>query len=136
MVTNFLAAHGDFANVYFKVDELIPDQLWHRLYAAFHKGNVLMTIGTGRLSLLEEEGLGLAGEHDYAILDLYQSDEQRLFLIKNPWTNGTVWTGSISARTPRKSSGDLAGSQLANAITTPLPEDRKLSAGSILDGFQ
>jgi calpain-7 len=115
-------------------DELAPGQLWQKLYDAFHKGNILMTIGTGRLTVREEEGLGLAGQHDYAILDLYQSDDQRLFLIKNPWTNGTVWKGSIPGTTLRENA-ENPGGKLTNAIKGSLPDDRKLSAGSFWMDF-
>lgn len=59
-----------------------------------------MTLGTGRLSRREEETLGLAGEHDYAVMDLKLSEtgEQRM-LLKNPWCDGLVWKGLGSATT-------------------------------------
>lgn len=49
-----------------------------------------------------ERETGLAGEHDYAILDLREAGDQKLFLIKNPWCEGTSWTGS----TPRIDGSD------------------------------
>ena len=39
--------------------------------------------------------LGLAGEHAYAIVDMKEEDGRRLFLIKNPWSEGQVWAGSL-----------------------------------------
>ena len=43
----------------------------------------------------EEEGLGLAGEHDYAVIDMKELEGQQLFLVKNPWSEATVWKGHI-----------------------------------------
>ena len=43
----------------------------------------------------EEEGLGLAGEHDYAVINMIDFEGQQLFLVKNPWSKGTVWKGHI-----------------------------------------
>jgi calpain-7 len=54
----------------------------------------MITLGTGRLTHREEKELGLAGEHDYAVLDLKEVDSQRLMLVKNPWCDGMVWKGS------------------------------------------
>ncbi len=56
---------------------------------------MLITVGTGKLSQCEEQGLGLAGEHDYAILDLKEQGGQQLLLVKNPWSEGTAWRGHI-----------------------------------------
>lgn len=69
-------------------DEVTPDQLWKRLLRAFHYGDVLVTIGTGKLTEREERVLGLIGEHDYAILDIKESKGRRQMLVKNPWAAG------------------------------------------------
>ncbi len=55
-------------------------------------------MGTGKLTLSEQEGLGLAGEHDYAVIDMKEQEGQQLFLVKNPWSEGTVWKGHIYRR--------------------------------------
>ena len=52
-------------------------------------------MGTGTLTENEETGLGLAGEHDYAVIDMKEDRGQRLFLVKNPWSEGTTWKGHI-----------------------------------------
>lgn len=52
-------------------------------------------MGTGKLSQSEEQGLGLAGEHDYAILELKEQGSQQLLLVKNPWSEGTAWKGHL-----------------------------------------
>ena len=43
----------------------------------------------------EEKGLGLAGEHDYAVINMKELEGQQLFLVKNPWSEATVWKGHI-----------------------------------------
>ena len=47
----------------------------------------------------EENFIGLAGEHDYAVIDMKESDGRRLFLIKNPWTEGRTWKGYLDHAT-------------------------------------
>ena len=60
---------------------------------SFGFGDVMITLGTGKLSCKEERELGLAGAHDYAVLDMRESGSQRLFLIKNPWCDGLTFKG-------------------------------------------
>lgn len=43
----------------------------------------------------EEEGLGLAGEHDYTVINMKEFEGRQLFLVKNPWSQATVWKGHI-----------------------------------------
>lgn len=76
------------------------DALWRRVLKAFNYGDVLITMGTGELTENEERGLGLAGEHDYSIIDIKEDRGQRLFLVKNPWSNGQVWKGHIRYQDP------------------------------------
>jgi calpain-7 len=47
------------------------------------------------MSRKEEKELGLAGEHDYAVLDMKEVGNQRLLLVKNPWCDGMVWRGKL-----------------------------------------
>lgn len=75
-------------------EDVMPEELWSRVYKAFNYGDVLMTIGTGKLSKIEQRQLGLAAEHDYAILDMRETGGVRELLIKNPWSDGDVWKGS------------------------------------------
>ena len=79
-------------------DDIARSALWTRICNAFNYGDVLITLGTGKLTLKEEEGLGLAGEHDYAVVDVKEQEGQQLFLVKNPWFNGTIWKGHIYRR--------------------------------------
>jgi len=81
--------------IFLQDDEVDLDQSWSRIRNAFAYGDVVVTLGTGRLSADEEEVLGLAGEHDYAVMDLKTDDEGhvRQMLLKNPWCDGLVWRG-------------------------------------------
>lgn len=72
--------------------------MWRRVFTAFNYGDVLVTLGTGKLTQLEEQNLGLIGEHDYAVIDMRESKGRRLFLVKNPWSEGTTWKGGIADR--------------------------------------
>lgn len=84
--------------VFLQDDEVEPEHLWDELVEAFNNGNVFLTIGTGKLSRREQKQLGLAVEHDYAILDMKESGLVREMLIKNPWADGDVWKGTARRR--------------------------------------
>ncbi|KAL4887728.1 hypothetical protein BJY04DRAFT_176497 [Aspergillus karnatakaensis] len=71
--------------VFLHNDDVTADQIWSRLYKAFHDGDVLLTIGTGKLTEREQKEVGLVSEHDYAILDMKESRGRRRILVKNPW---------------------------------------------------
>ena len=75
-------------------DEICRDALWNRIFKAFNYGDLLVTTGTGKLTEHEEDGMGLAGQHDYAVISMKEVGQQRLLLIKNPWSKGTIWKGS------------------------------------------
>ena len=76
--------------------------MWRRVFNAFKYGDVLVTVGTGKLTEREEECLGLAAEHDYAIIDMKEDGDRPVCLIKNPWSEGIIWKGNI-LRTPDQS---------------------------------
>lgn len=79
-------------------EDATPDEIWRRMYNPFLRGDVVLTIGTGKLTDLEEQGLGLVSEHDYAILDMKEVDGRGLFLLKNPWAGSEP---SIQSAAPR-----------------------------------
>ncbi|ROW14409.1 hypothetical protein VPNG_03954 [Cytospora leucostoma] len=86
--------------IFLQSDDIELDQTWKRMKNAFGYGDVVVTLGTGRLSRQEEETLGLAGEHDYAVMDLKVQDTgERRMLLKNPWCDGLVWKGFGSTTT-------------------------------------
>jgi len=50
-----------------------------------------------------ERQIGLAAEHDYAIIDMREVDGQKFMLIKNPWCEGSTWHDSRLTRTSNTS---------------------------------
>ena len=64
-------------------------------------------MGTGKLTEIEEDGMGLAGEHDYAVIAMKELGHRDLLLIKNPWAEGTIWKGDTSYGQPPQSLLDL-----------------------------
>ncbi|KAK0794262.1 cysteine protease [Friedmanniomyces endolithicus] len=89
--------------VFLQSDDLEPDRFCKQILDAFDLGDVLITMGTGKMTTETERDLGLAGEHDYAVLDLREVGGQRLFLIKNPWCEGASWCGKTQI-SPRAAS--------------------------------
>ena len=92
--------------IFLQSDEVDCDQTWRRVKKAYDYGDVVVTLGTGRLSPDEEEVLGLAGEHDYAVLDISEESGNRRLLVKNPWCDGLVWkgVGALEEASPSRSS--------------------------------
>lgn len=72
--------------------------LWERIYQGFVKGDLLLTIGTGKLPEREQRVLGLAAEHDYAVLEMREQGDTKEMLVKNPWADGDVWRGTMRRR--------------------------------------
>lgn len=72
--------------------------LWEELSPALAAGRIMVTLGTGKLGKREQQLLGLGAEHDYAVLDVKEVDENREMLIKNPWADGDVWKGATRSR--------------------------------------
>jgi calpain-7 len=84
--------------VFLHDEEVEQDELWRTIYNAFNDGDALLTLGTGKLPKREQRLLGLASEHDYAVLNLNQSGDTGEMLIKNPWSDGDVWHGAARRR--------------------------------------
>lgn len=95
------------------------EKLWARIHKSFGFGDVMITLGTGKFTHKEEKELGLAGEHDYAVLDMKTDDLQRLMLIKNPWCDGMIWRGSDSRLSTLESWSQDLKQALPDASTTP-----------------
>lgn len=102
-------------------DELSPDELWGRIFDSFSSGDVLLTIGTGTLTEREERELGLIGLHDYAILDLKESNGRCQLLVKNPWSTGAVWKGKgqLRAEIADSQEGDTSDSSQQHSPLSP-----------------
>ena len=124
--------------VFLQNDETVPSQLWKRIFNAFIYGDVLITMGTGKISNQLEREIGLAGEHDYAVLDLREEDGKCLLLVKNPWCEGTSWKGRITALSEQddsrnghshKNSNDVLLEGLELETKIPTPRESKLKPG-------
>ncbi|KAK0609612.1 Calpain-like protease palB/RIM13 [Lasiodiplodia hormozganensis] len=91
--------------IYLPEADIIPNELWARLFHSFGYGDILMTVGTGNMSRRAEKELGLESQHDYAVLDLKEKIGEKKLLLKNPWAEGTGWR---SARRPSYATEDDA----------------------------
>lgn len=94
--------------VFLHNDDSTSEDIWGRLYRAFSYGDVVLTIGTGKLTELEQQGLGLVSEHDYAILDMKELNGRRQFLLKNPWAGAApklLHSSGTQGNTPSLSPG-------------------------------
>ncbi|PWY86995.1 cysteine proteinase [Aspergillus heteromorphus CBS 117.55] len=100
--------------VFLHDDDVTAEQLWRRLFKPFRKGDVLLTIGTGRLTEREQKEVGLVSEHDYAILDMREQRDRRQILVKNPWAGDDTMVADIANRfgltdMPHNSSSSFPG---------------------------
>ncbi|KAK9476766.1 hypothetical protein V1514DRAFT_353987 [Lipomyces japonicus] len=68
------------------LDDVIVSSLWNRLFNAWKYHDVIVTLGTGDMSVDEEHVFGLVGNHDYAVLDFRMRDDSKEVLVKNPWS--------------------------------------------------
>lgn len=108
-----------------KDEELDLDHLWHRVKPVHDQALVMVTLGTRDCSPEEERITGLIGEHDYAVLDLDDSTEDRKLLIKNPWKDSATWRG-VGA----------TGSAAIPHCSTPIPGTFWMSAQDLVQNFE
>ncbi len=117
--------------LYTNSGDIMPSRLWQRVHNAWSYGDVLLTIGTGRLTEKEEDGLGLAGQHDYAVLDMKEIGGQRLVLVKNPWSRGTTWKGTVPGiSTGRNSKKDQVVRASTRSFESSMPGISSLEPGT------
>lgn len=129
--------------VFLHDDTTDPSDVWNRMFKAFQYGDVLVTMGTAKMSHRTERDSGLAGQHDYAVLDMKEDEEQKFVLLKNPWCEGGSWKGPVPqaslqrlSRAEDKSSIPIESSDLLDpkpfskiAALEP-PAQTKLSSGT------
>lgn len=132
-----LRVHDSFISIpyllilYTHSEDIVPSRLWQRVHDAWNYGDVLLTLGTGRLTEKEEDGLGLAGKHDYAVLDMKEVGEHRMILIKNPWSRGTTWKGTLLGYgTWRNSKEDQDEQALTQGVEGGIQDTRSLEPGT------
>ncbi|KJZ75993.1 hypothetical protein HIM_04449 [Hirsutella minnesotensis 3608] len=77
--------------IFLQREDVDINETWARVKAAHESHDVVMTLGTGRISAEEERFMGLIGEHDYAVedLDVCVSGARRV-LVKNPWCDAPL----------------------------------------------
>ncbi|EDO04514.1 hypothetical protein SS1G_06997 [Sclerotinia sclerotiorum 1980 UF-70] len=123
-------------------DEIQSELLWKRIFKSFEFGDVMITLGTGKLSRKEEADLGLVGEHDYAILDMREPGSQRLLLVKNPWCDGMAWKGPRRRPAGEESEGNTWTEGLRESLeetaaqnNSTKPEEHDIAQGSSTQGI-
>jgi hypothetical protein len=97
--------------------ETVPTPLWNRIYNGFTYGDVLVTVGTGKMSTRQERELGLEGQHSYVVLDMKETDHDRLLLVKNPWVEGRGWRGPRPSAAPATETSSLSDQSNRSADT-------------------
>ena len=120
--------------VFLHEEDVIPDELWTRVYNGFNSGAVLLTIGTGPLPRREQRHLGLAAEHDYAILEMRDTAGVRELLVKNPWSNGDVWKGAARQR-PNPGHEEPVTSEVNGGNTSAQEESSDMTPGTFWMDF-
>ncbi|KAG5936659.1 hypothetical protein E4U53_000177 [Claviceps sorghi] len=78
--------------IFLQKDDVDIDHLWKRVESAYHSRDVVLTLGTGRISAEEEQVMGLVGEHDYAVEAIDSTGGVKRLLVKNPWCDGPIMT--------------------------------------------
>lgn len=110
--------------IFLQDDTTDPLEVWNRMSKAFQFGDVLVTMGTAKMSHRTERDSGLAGQHDYAVLDMKEDEDLKFMLLKNPWCEGGSWKGSI----PQASLQKL--STINSRPSTPGSAQEELSPGT------
>jgi calpain-7 len=61
------------------------------------------------MSTRQERELGLEGQHSYVVLDMKETDDDRLLLVKNPWVEGKGWKGPRPSAVAALDSSTISG---------------------------
>lgn len=70
------------------------------------------------MSSAQERELGLESQHSYVVLDIKETDDGRLFLVKNPWLEGKGWRGD------RTTDGQTRSESFPGPIEDPETSDQ------------
>ena len=68
-------------------------KLWERIRRGYKNNDALITIGTGFIQ--DEERVGLVSNHAYGVLEIFEYNNLRILLVKNPWGHFR-WNGKFS----------------------------------------
>ena len=109
-------------------------------------GDVLVTVGTGKMSSRQERELGLEGQHSYVVLDMRETDHDRLLLVKNPWVEGKGWRGPRPSTAPvidtssssdiSKNSGDTLNRDSVPSQDKPHPTTFWIGLEQVIQHFE
>lgn len=123
--------------IYLQETETVPLQLWNRVFNGYGYGDVLLTLGTGKMSSHHERALGLEGQHSYVVLDMKEIDDDRLVLVKNPWAEGKGWRGPRPAAAAKLVSGtNLANDKARPGKSTEYPTTFWISFDQVIQHFE
>ncbi|KAG6219425.1 hypothetical protein E4U50_002182 [Claviceps purpurea] len=101
--------------IFLQKDDVDIDELWNRIEAAYQSQDVIITMGTGRITTDEEQFMGLVGEHDYAVEAMDSTGGVKRLLVKNPWCEGPTMA-TIGESVPSQS---FLSSSPRNTTTDP-----------------
>lgn len=101
-------------------EDVEPQSLWEEIVPALSAGEIMITLGTGKLGRREQQLLGLGAEHDYAVLDLRDTGDIQEMLIKNPWADGDVWKGATRCRPNPGHESEVNNGQLQDSDLTKM----------------
>ncbi|KAI9646237.1 cysteine protease [Ciborinia camelliae] len=122
--------------IFLQSDEIQSELLWKRIFKSFEFGDVMITLGTGKLTRREEADLGLVGEHDYAILDMRESGSQRLLLVKNPWCDGMAWKGPRRSPVEEEPEANTWAEDLRESLEETQTESKCTKPGTFWMAFE
>ncbi|PSN62418.1 cysteine proteinase [Corynespora cassiicola Philippines] len=126
--------------LYLQEADTVPHKLWERIFKAFQYGDVLLTLGTGKMEARQERDVGLEGQHSYAVLDMMETDEDKLLLIKNPWIEGKGWKGPRplipAAATEPQGGMNLHRSDSKPSTKNPYPATFWLGLDQVIQHFE
>ncbi|ORY12783.1 hypothetical protein BCR34DRAFT_563354 [Clohesyomyces aquaticus] len=123
--------------IYLQDTDTVPDQLWARLYKAFLYGDVLVTLGTGKMTNRQEKELGLEGQHSYVVLDMRETDYDKIFLVKNPWVEGRGWRGPRPSSAPTLDASSSSEHSIAPVeVPNPHPSTFRIGLDHVVQHFE
>lgn len=121
-------------HIFLETDSIDQDFLWKRMFKSWTRGDVLLTLGTGKIPHNEAADLGLVAEHDYAVLGLKEVKGRRLVLVKNPWRNGIEWRGSSFDSEDEDYIGSEGSENDFDAPIERTPEELEMTHASEAEG--
>ncbi|RNJ55248.1 cysteine protease [Verticillium nonalfalfae] len=127
--------------LFLQSEDVDLNQTWSRMLQCQQERDLIITLGTGRLTHTEEDALGLVGEHDYAVLRLEEVNGARRLLVKNPWCDGLVWKGAALKEHSRSTAnppsvGSAGGAHLEMTSTAPSRGTFWISLEEVAQNFE